>query len=67
MEQDYDLAVEELKEAKNPLEKQMLLQKYGLIDPKLTPEEQELTLLEAEVKAVFGSTFRLGTFEELGL
>jgi len=40
MENDYDLAVEELKDASNPVEKQMLLQKYGMIEPKLTQEEQ---------------------------
>ena len=39
MEQKYDLAVEEIKEAKNPVEKELLLQKYGMIEPKLTPLE----------------------------
>lgn len=46
MDVQFELAVEELKEAKNPLEKQMLLQKYGLIDPKLTPEEKQLIIFE---------------------
>jgi hypothetical protein len=46
MEQDYDLAVEELKEAKNPVEQQMLLQKYGLTDPKLTTEEKHVIIFE---------------------
>jgi hypothetical protein len=41
MDNSYDIAVEELKEATNPVEKQMLLQKYGLIEPKLTPEEKQ--------------------------
>ncbi len=42
MENDYDLAVEELKDASNPVEKQMVLQKYGLVEPKLTANEQQL-------------------------
>jgi hypothetical protein len=46
MEQKYDLAVEEIKEAKNPVEKEMLLQKYGMIEPKLTPAEKVLIAFE---------------------
>ena len=46
MEQKYDLTVEEIKEAKNPVEKEMLLQKYGMIDPKLTPAEKVLIAFE---------------------
>ena len=52
MEVQFELAVEELKSATNPAEKQLLLQKYGLIDPKLTDEEKALIVLES----VFGRT-----------
>jgi len=38
MEPEYGFT-EEIKEAKNLVEKDMLLQKYGLIAPKLTPLE----------------------------
>ena len=37
--QEHLVAVEEIKEAKNPVEKEMLLQKYGMIEPKLTQGE----------------------------
>jgi hypothetical protein len=46
MEQKYDLAVEEIKEAKNPIEKEMLLQKYGMIEPKLTVFEHSVIYFE---------------------
>jgi hypothetical protein len=43
-----DLAVTEIKEAANAVEKEQLLQKYGFIEPKLTPLEQRLIEYEAE-------------------
>lgn len=42
----YDTVIEELKDTTNPVEKNQLLQKYGLIPPKLTPDE--LLLIKAE-------------------
>lgn len=39
MEQEYELFTEEIKDAKNLVEKDMVLQKYGFIPPKLTPLE----------------------------
>ena len=54
MDVQYELAVEELKEASNPAEKQMLLQKYGLIDPKLTPDEQSRIVLEEALRLEYG-------------
>jgi hypothetical protein len=47
MEQaNYDLMLEELGSTTNLVEKDMLLQKYGLIEPKLTPEEKLLIELD---------------------
>ena len=40
MESLYEVAVEEIASAKNQVEKEMLLQKYGIIEPRLTPQEQ---------------------------
>lgn len=37
---------EEIKSSKTELERQLLLQKHGLIPPKLTHEEKELAGLE---------------------
>jgi hypothetical protein len=34
--------IEELADCKNAIERSMILQKYGIIEPKLTPEEQEV-------------------------
>jgi hypothetical protein len=36
-----DTFQEELNEAANTIEKDMILQKYGVIAPKLTPEEKQ--------------------------
>lgn len=43
---NYELAVEELQDAKTPIEKSMILQKYGLIEPKLTEWERALIKYE---------------------
>ena len=42
MESKIDSMTEELNSVTNPVEKNMLLQKYGLIEPKLTQDEQFL-------------------------
>jgi hypothetical protein len=39
---------EELKGVTNLVEKDMLLQKYGIIEPKLTPEEKHLIEVEGQ-------------------
>jgi hypothetical protein len=41
----YSFAMEEIKDAANDKEKSALLQKYGMIDPILTTEEQNDVLL----------------------
>lgn len=41
-----DLAVTEIKEAANAVEKNLLLQKFGFIEPKLTPQERATIILE---------------------
>lgn len=48
METQYEIAVAEIKEAKNAVEKDMLLQKYGLTAPKLTPDERKLIESEGQ-------------------
>jgi len=48
------LMTEELTSVANLGEKQMLLQKYGMIEPKLTEWEQIITRLEAQRIAVYG-------------
>jgi hypothetical protein len=40
-----EAALEEINSARSPQEKIMLLQKHGLMDPILTPEEVELCSL----------------------
>jgi hypothetical protein len=67
MEQKYDLAVEEIKEAKNPVEKEMLLQKYGMIDPKLTADDEFLIEIETTIdNAVDNVARRLAEFLSCG-
>lgn len=39
MENTYEDTLEELNSTSNPVERDMLLQKYGLIPPKLTAQE----------------------------
>jgi hypothetical protein len=45
----------EIKEAKTPFEKDILLQKYGLIAPKLTEFERELIIFESIAQSAFGN------------
>ena len=59
MEQKYDLAVEEIKEAKNPVEKEMLLQKYGMIEPKLTQGEVIAIKTEEILEALGGDPWKV--------
>ena len=40
----------EIKEVKTPEEKVMLLQKYGMMEPKLTPDEQFMIADEIALK-----------------
>lgn len=48
---------DEIKEAKNPLEKNMLLQKYGMIEPKLTAQEQaDIRFESAGIQLSYGFT-----------
>lgn len=46
-----DIQTEELKEEKNAVRKDQLLQKYGIIPPKLTPDER----LEISLEFVEGA------------
>ena len=48
-DKQYDFMLEEIKEAKNPVHKEMLLQKYGLIAPKLTQAEKRLIRQQATI------------------
>lgn len=41
MKENYDAMMEEIESTTNLIEKDMLLQKYGLIPPKLTQEERD--------------------------
>lgn len=40
MKTENTLMIEELADCKNSTERQMLLQKYGIVEPKLTENEQ---------------------------
>jgi hypothetical protein len=42
-----DSVIEELTSTTNPVERDQLLQKFGLIEPKLTPQEQADIMLES--------------------
>lgn len=50
MKGNMDTFQEELNEAANTIEKDMILQKYGVIEPKLTPSELALIDHEANWK-----------------
>jgi len=54
MASNFDAAIAELKETTNAVEKNMLLQKYGLIDPKLTEWEQIIVRMEQQQIAAKG-------------
>lgn len=48
-ETKYDSMMDEINDAKNPVQKDMLLQKYGLIAAKLTPAEKRLIRQQATI------------------
>ena len=47
--ESYDIMLDEINSASNPIEKEMLLQKYGMIPPKLTPFEKSIVTRKAIV------------------
>jgi hypothetical protein len=42
MENENIGMIEELDDCKNAVERNMVMQKYGILEPKLTPKEQEI-------------------------
>lgn len=61
MENLYASASEEINSTKNPVERDMLLQKFGLIPPKLTAQEFADIQFEQGNYAASGYAFEKGT------
>ena len=59
-QEQYDIMLEEINSVTNPVHKDILLQKYGMIDPKLT----ELEKLNINFEETWGSPMRMiGTWK----
>ncbi len=48
MKNTIELQVEEIESETNPIKKNQLLQKYGLVEPKLTTNEKAVLQLEEQ-------------------
>jgi hypothetical protein len=52
MKEVNDQMTEELADCKNRIHREMVLQKYGLVEPKLTEEERKLIIWEASYAGI---------------
>jgi hypothetical protein len=52
MKEVKDSMTEELADCKNKIQREMVLQKYGLVEPKLTEAESKLIIWEASYAGI---------------